>query len=188
MISTMTKVSHKAFLASLVAVVSTHAGMAVSRVDAPPPAHADLEASAEMPMPPAGWGEGVPSRINLRLTLSLDATQTNNAEIEIGETIVGWDCGQWFVRGDRLREHLTAGGGATGSRTLAVRIEMNRANTLERVTFRADGKAVDFGEGLVPAWFDPDTFDTLRVTSRGGAQNVFATAKWHVDGTVMILR
>jgi hypothetical protein len=181
-----------------VAAAAAHAGTAVSRLEAPPPAHADLESSAEMPVPQA-----FPSARNLKLTLSLDnASQTNNAEIEIGETILGWDCGEWFVLGDRQRVRLSAAGGGPGQRALAVRIQVTPSNTLSRVSFKADGYSVGFGGGPSPSpvkgwlaeqdgvvgWLDPGTFDIIRVTSRGGAQGVSATAGWHADGTVMILK
>jgi hypothetical protein len=174
-----------ALLACVPALASTP-----SRVEVPPAQHADGESFAEMPLPQA-----FPSARNLRLTLSLDnASAANNAEFEIGDTIFGWDRGEWFVR--RFDGHLSAAGGGTGRRTLAVRIQWDRWGEgsgtpclpPSRVSFTADGHSVGFGGGLVPAWFDPDTFDTIRVTSRGGAQGVSATADWHVDGTVMILR
>jgi len=158
-----------------------------SRVDVPPTMHIDLESFAEAPMPQAG-----PMDRNLKITLALgNAAATNNAEIEIGETVFGWDCGEWFVLGDRQRERVATAGGGPGQCSLTVRIQVSASNTVGRVSFHADGKVLSF-PGLEPeilaSWLGPATSGTLRVTSRGGAVNVSASADWSAYGTLMILR
>jgi hypothetical protein len=156
--------------------------------------------------------------MTLKLTLSLDASPTNNAEIEFGDVIFGWDCGEWFVRGDRLRSHFSAQAAnptATGRRTLTARIRLDARQgggvqpssvvfeerwgegiPPSRIDFEerwGEGvppshPPVSFGGGVLPAWFDPGKSDALLVTSRGGAQNVSAAAACHVDGTLVIVR
>ena len=165
------------------AAAHTAAGPAV-RVDVPAAQYADGEASAVVPLPAPGPGDR-----NLRLTLSLsNASVTNNAEIEVGGTVAGWDRGEWFVLGDGLRERVSAPGGSGGARELAVLVRTGASGGVSRVAFRADGAAVDFGGGPSPSWLDPEGGVPLRVTARGGAGDVSATAGWSPDGTALILR
>ena len=89
---------------TLTAVVSV-ADATTFRVEAPLPQYADLEALAEIELSPIP-----PTARNLKLTLSLtNASPTNNAEIKLGDYIalIGWDCGEWFLKGDMIRKHFS---------------------------------------------------------------------------------
>ena len=182
------------FVLAHVAVAAT-----ITRVDAPAPAYADLEASAEAAMP-------LPVRLarTFKLSLSLDAAVTNNAEIAFGtgacddpedtSVVIGFDRGVWFLRGDALQKRFSSGTPGTfaaGPKTLTVQVRIDKSGEPAGVTLHADGAPVTFA-GMEPetllAWLDPRGWESFRVTSRGGAGNVTATVKFLADGSVFILR
>ena len=195
-------------LAMLLSAASASAAFAATgvRVDAPTPEYADMEASAEMPLPE--WGSVSASRTTLRITLSLDAaTAESSAEIALGNytpgddpdgtaVVMGYEDGEFFILGDRLLTRLAVPAASpppSGPRTLTARIRLDAAGKPTGVTFEADGNAVPSGglapdPEILPAWFDPANAGILRVTSRGGAQNVSATVTAYADGTIMILK
>jgi len=171
----------------------------VTRVDAPPPAYADMEASSSVTLP-----EPSPTARTLCVTLRLDAAQTNQAEFALGTgtghgpdgaaLVAGWDRGGWFVRCDRLRRHLAADAvnpAASGPRALEVRVRFAPDGTPVSVAFEADGVPAAFGgpdAASLPGWLGPGGWDALRVTARGGAGNVSAEAGFIADGTRLIVR
>ena len=198
----------KAFVAvaafSALACVATAATSV--RVDAPLPAHADGEASAEAMMPAIGEKDRT-----LKLMLTFDAAMTNKVEMLLGTggevspragstaMIIGWRRGEWFVTGDRLRQTFTTAATdptADGPRTLTVNIRLGPASRVaifeERWNAGVPSRSPVVFNGLeaetLLSWLDPSGWDTLSVTSRGGAENAAAEAVFSVDGTNIILR
>jgi len=172
-----------------------------AHIDAPVPLYVDSEASAVVVMPIPD-----PTARTLQITLVFGATPTNNAEIALGTfgegspdpdataLTVGFDCGEWFIVGDRLCQTFSATAAnptAVGTRTLTIRVRLDPSGAPVGVAFMADGVPVTF-EGLEPetllSWLVPRDWDTLQVTSRGGAQNVSAEVKYIADGTTLIVR
>jgi len=174
---------------------------AVVYIDAPLPVHIDGEASAVAVMP-------IPDQTarTLQITLVFGATPTNNAEMALGTfgegspdadgtaLTVGFDCGEWFVIGDRLCQRFAAPATnpmTVGTRTLAVRMRLDAAGVPVGVAFTADGVPVAF-EGLeaetLLSWLAPPGWEALQVTSRGGASNLSAEIRFIADGTTLIVR
>ena len=191
----------KTFLvvSAALALPYTSVAATIASVDAPVPAYADLETSAEAAMP-------LPVRLarTFKLSLSLDAAVTNNAEIVFGtgacddpedtSVVIGFDRGAWFLRGDALRKRFSSGTPApfvAGPKTLVVSVRLGEGGAPVGVTFHADGAPVTFtglDAGTLLAWLDPRGWETFRVTSRGEAGNVTASVKFLADGSVFILR
>jgi len=188
------------FVIAVAVCTLAHVGIAASvRVDAPPSAHADMEASATalLPVPP-------PTARTLSVMLRLDAALTNQAEFALGfdpcqgpdgtALVAGWDKGGWFVRYGRLRQRFAAAAAnpsAAGPRALEVRVRLARDGTPVGVAFEADGVPAVFGgldAGSLLSWLAPGGWDTLRVTARGGAGDVSAEASFIADGTFLIIR
>jgi len=172
------------------------------RVEAPPPVTADGEAHAAKPMP-----EFFPTARTMKITLSLDASPSNGAEVALGGAwqgylpepgkvalALGWDRGEWHIRGDRLRKRFTAAALNPSSavpRTLTARVRLDPDGVPVGAVFRADGKPVIF-QGLeadaLLAWLDPGGWGEVRVTARGGAANVSAEVRYAADGSLIIVR
>ena len=180
------------------------------RVGLPAPVCADSEVSADA---------GVPEMEQLArvaaVSLALAASPSNNVEVALGEAlggdgpdpdgtavVVGWDCGAWFVKGDRLRQVFSVAvtnAGTVCVRTLTARVRLGKGGAPLGVSFfeeRRDNNgallersAVSFG-GVPPEWFDPRRFVTARLTSRGQSDvsAVSASVVFRMDGTVLIVR
>jgi len=140
----------------------------------------------------------------LKITLVFDATPTNNVEIAFGAgagddpdtttAVIGWDSGEWFVVGDRLRQRFVAQApnpSATARRTLTLRVRLAPDGAPAGAAFTADGAPVSF-QGLEPEallqWLALDNWGALVVTSRGGAENASAEIRWFADGLVITVR
>ena len=203
---TMGLMNFKILLLSVVVLAHVSHGAVSGTVSAPSPTHTDLEASAEMPVP--GWGGAAVSRTTLRITLSLDAvTAESGAEVALGTynlgddpdgtaVIFGFEDGGFFILGDSLRTRLAVSAVSpppSGPRTLTVRIRLDPEGAPTGVMFGTDGKSTPFGglepdSGMLLAWFDPARWGVMRITTRGGARNVSATAAHYTDGTLILLR
>ena len=186
-------------VSSVFALAHVAVAATVVRVDAPPPAHADMEVSAESAMP-------LPARLTrtFKLTLSLDATATNNAEVVFGTgtcdepediaVVIGFDRGAWFLRGEGLQKQFASPAAAPTAavrRTLTVWIRLDDKGEPVGVKLHADGAPVTFAgldDETLLAWLDPRGWGAFRVTSRGGAGNVTASVNFFADGSVFILR
>ncbi|MCL1921818.1 MAG: hypothetical protein FWG50_12235 [Kiritimatiellaeota bacterium] len=180
-----------AALAAALALSARGGGVAV-----PLPVYADMEASAALALAAPGARDR-----SLTVALSLEASAANNAEAaffaagcgDVPAAVIGWDCGEWFVAGGRLRERLAAPAAAgVGVRTLTARIRLDASGAPVGAAFAdSAGGAVAFGgadpEALL-SWLDPRGWGSLRVTSRGGASAAAAVAVSYPDGTAVIVR
>jgi len=205
MLFPMLKKSHIGiFFIVPVALALPHAAAAGTsvRVDAPPPVSVNGEAHAAKPMP-----KFFPSARTMKITLSLDASPASSAAVTLGGAwqvglldpdkaalILGWDRGEWHIRGDRLRKRFTdaaASPSSAGPRALTARVRLGRDGVPVGVSFNEDGLPVVF-QGLEPdallSWLDPGGWESVRVTARGGASNVSAEVRYVADGLLLIMR
>ena len=148
----------------------------------PGPVFADGEVSAGAALP-AGRTNDLRT---FRLEMTFDATPSNNVQaafgrdaapadgcLDAGETdfIVGWDCGEWFLRPRGLRERYAfAPAAQDGARTLTVFIRVTSKGVFHAPVFK-DGGTEFALPGLQtapwPEWLMPDLWTHLRVTVRG---------------------
>ena len=170
----------------------------------PAPSHADREVSEDSALSA--------NRLDLlrtfRLEVSFDSTPSNNVQVAFGrdtmpadgalaaeETvyIVGWDCGEWFLRPQGLKEtYVFTPTNTTGPRTLTMEIPVNPQGAPKSVTFK-DGAGVFAFPGLalspIPDWLKPDLPTCLRVTVRGyTGTNETVRARFLQDGARILLR
>ena len=170
----------------------------------PGPSFADREVSGDAALP-AGRTADLRT---FRLELTFDATPSNNVQVAFGrdnlpadgalaaeETgfIIGWECGEWFLRPQGLREtHVLTPEDAPGPRTLSMEIRADARGEPKSVTFK-DGAGAFAFPGLAltpfPGWLKPDLWTHLRVTARGytGA-NENVSAKFLPDGARIVIR
>lgn len=170
----------------------------------PAPSFADREMSGEAVLP-AGRADNL--RV-FRLEMTFDATASNNVQVAFGydtmpadgilsaeETayIIGWDCGEWFLRPQGLRERYAVAAAITnGIHTLTAAIRVNPQGVCLPPVFKDGAAAFTFG-GLVlspfPDWLKPDSWTNLRVTVRGGsAANETVSARFLPDGARIIIK
>ena len=169
------------------------------------PVFADREASGDAALP----GNRFDSLRVFRLELTFASTPSNNVQVAFGrdnrpadgklaaeetDFIVGWDCGEWFLRPQGLRERFTYSPAAVtgGTRMLTASIRVSGQGVPQSVTFK-DGAAAFAFEGLAltpfPDWLKPDLWDSLRVTVRGSnPTNDTVKAVFAPDGARVIIR
>jgi len=148
------------------------------------PPFADREASGDAALPDAG-GAGRGFRV-FKLTLAFASSPSNNVQAAFGhdslptdgalaaeetDFIVGWDCGEWFLRPRGLTERFAVPAAATnGPHTLTAAVRVDRQGVPVSAAF-ADGGAPVVFPGLAlspfPEWLDPSRWDILRATVRG---------------------
>jgi len=170
----------------------------------PAPSFADGEVSEDSALPA--------NRFDLlrtfRLEVTFDPTPSNNVQVAFGrdtlpadgalaaeetDFIVGWDCGEWFLRPQGLREtHVLTPAEAPGPRTLSMEIRVDPRGAPKSVTFKDGADAFAFpGLALspVPDWLRPDLWTCLRVTVRGHTgTNETVSARFLKDGARIILK
>jgi len=148
----------------------------------PGPVFADGEVSADAALP-AGRTNDLRT---FRLEMTFEATPSNNVEaafgrdclpadglLAAGETdfIIGWDCGEWFLRPRGLRERYAFSPAApNGTRTLTAIIRVSAQGVPQPPVFRDGGADFAFpGLSLTPFpdWLKPGLWTHLRVTARG---------------------
>ena len=170
----------------------------------PQPSFADREVSENVALP----ANRLDSLRVFRLEMTFDATASNNVQVAFGhdampadgalsaeETayIIGWDCGEWFLRPQGLRERYAVAAAVTnGAHTLTAAIRVNAQGVPQSVAFKDGDAAFTFG-GLAlppfPDWLRPDLSTSLRLTVRGGsAANETVSAKFLPDGARIIIR
>lgn len=167
------------------------------------PSYADREVSGDVALP-----ENRLAKMRVfRLEMTFDATASNNVQVAFGhdtmpadgalsaeETayIIGWDCGEWFLRPQGLRERYAVAAAVTnGMHTLTAAIRVNAQGVPQSVVFKDGNAAFTFG-GLAlppfPDWLTPG-WTCLRVTVRGGAAaNETVSARFLPDGARIIIR
>jgi len=171
----------------------------------PEPAFADREASGDAALPAGRTGEDF--RV-FRLEMTFASTPSNNVQVALGrdnrpadgalaaeetDFIVGWDCGEWFLRPQGLRErHAFPAAVTGGTRTMTASIRVSGQGVPQWVTFKDGGTAFTFA-GLqlnpFPDWLKPDLWTHLRVTVRGSSPtNDTVKAVFAPDGVVVTIR
>jgi len=171
----------------------------------PAPAFADREVSGDSALP-EGLTNGA-FRV-FRLELAFGATPSNSVQVAFGrdappadgllaaeetDLIVGWDCGEWFLRPRGLVERYVFPAAAPdGAHTLTASVRVDARGVPRSAEFRDGGTAFAFpGLALppVPGWLDPRPWTRMRVTARGaGAPGEAVRAVFAPDGARVILR
>ena len=168
------------------------------------PVFADGEVSADAVLP-AGRTNDLRT---FRLEMTFGSTSSNNVQVAFGrdnlpadgflaaeetDFIIGWDCGEWFLRPRGLnRRHTFTPQSPSGRRTLTASIRVDAQNAPQSVIFRDGGSAFTFG-GLAlspfPDWLNPGLWDHLRVTVRGaGTPDENVKAVFAADGARVTVR
>jgi hypothetical protein len=147
------------------------------------PSFADREAAGDAALPPTNRMDNL--RV-FRLEMTFESTPSNNVQVALGrdnrpadgalaseetDFIVGWDCGEWFLRPRGLRERYAFSPAASGgTRTLTAFIRVTSQGVSQTPAFKDGGTAFTFA-GLqltpFPDWLKPDLWTHLRVTVRG---------------------
>jgi len=139
---------------SLSALCATAATLDVAQL--PGPAFADREVSGDAALP-----ENRLDKLRVfRLEMTFDATPSNNVQVAFGrddrpadgalaaeetDFIVGYDCGEWFLRPRGLRERFAFPAVETnGTRTLAASIRVTSQGVFQTPAFKDGGTAFTF--------------------------------------------
>jgi hypothetical protein len=195
----------KLCLLSLSFSVLSAAAVTLDVARLPAPSYADREASGDAALPPTNRMDNLRT---FRLEMTFEATPSNNVQVAFGrdnrpadgalaaeetDFIIGWDCGEWFIRPQGLRERYAVPAAATdGTHTLTAAIRVSATGVCQPPTFK-DGNAAFAFPGLAltpfPGWLKPDLRTHLRVTVRGAAAaNENVSAKFLPDGARIIIR
>ena len=139
---------------------------------------ADTEASTNVPPPVCGGDPHV-----FGFTLEFNGTASNAVDVAFGvdadgdgalapeETrlVMGWDCGEWFVRNEAGGEEMIAlASVVSGLQSLRVSIRVGRGGRMSAVDIRAD--VVPFFATLSsvpPAWLHDCSWNLCRIASHG---------------------
>ncbi len=191
------------FVLSIAALSTAAVTLDVARL--PEPSFADREVSEDAALPA--------NRLDLmrtfRLEMTFDSTPSNNVQVAFGrdnlpadgflaaeetDCIVGWDCGEWFLRPQGLRDtHVFTPTNTAGTRTLTMEIPVSPQGAPKSVTFK-DGAGVfvfpELALSPFPDWLKPDLWTCLRVTVRGygSATNASVRARFLQDGARILIR
>ena len=192
-----------AFFTTLFAVrVACSVTLDVARL--PDPVHADREISGDAALP----ADRLDRFRVFRLEMTFASTPSNNVQVAFGrdnrpadgalaaeetDFIIGWDCGEWFIRPQGLRERFVFAPAVTnGTRTLTAGIRRVAQDNFKTPAFADNGSAFNFS-GLqlspFPDWLKPDLWTHLRVTVRGAdvpEENIKAV--FAPDGARIIIR
>ena len=172
----------------------------------PAPAHFNWEVSADTALPTNRTDN---FRV-FRLELTFNATPSNNVQVAFGrdtlpedgfleleetDLIVGWDCGEWVLRPQDMRDWYTSAPASnSGPHTLTASIRVNAQGVpLSAVFTDRDGAGEFTFPGLTlapfPEWLNPGLWTHLRVTARGSsATNETVRARFLPDGARIIIR
>ena len=191
------------FMLSLAAMSAAAVTLDVPRL--PGPSFADREASGDAALP-EGRTNGT-FRV-FRLEMTFDATPSNSVQAAFGrdslpadgclaaeetDWIVGWDCGEWFIRPRGLTLRYAFPAAVTnGAHTLTASIRVNALGAPLSADF-ADGTETFAYPGLtlapVPDWLTPGLWTCLRVTVRGSdAADEDVKVRFFPDGARVIIR
>jgi hypothetical protein len=170
----------------------------------PAPSFADGEVSGDAALPSGRTND----LRTFRLEMTFDATPSNNVQVAFGrdnlpadgflaaeetDCIIGWDCGEWFLRPQGLADrHTFTPGTAEGRRTLTMEIPVSLMGVPKPAAFRDGAEAFTFpGLALspVPEWLAPGLWTHLQVTARGHTgTNETVRARFLPDGARIILK
>lgn len=173
----------KLCLLSLSVSVLSAAAVTLDLPRLPAPSLADREASGDTALPPTNRMDNLRT---FRLEMTFESTPSNNVQVALGrdnrpadgalaaeetDFIIGWDCGEWFLRPQGLRERYAFSPAASiGTRTMTVSIRLTSQGVFQTPLFKDGGTAFTFA-GLpltpFPDWLKPDLWTHLRVTVRG---------------------
>ena len=190
-------------LTGLAALAAHAVTLEVPRLQAP--AFADREVSGDTALPAEGTN-GTFRVFRLEMTFAL--TPSNNVQVAFGQDnlpadgclaaeetdwIIGWDCGDWFVRTRGLKERYAFPASVTnGTHTLSASVRVNAKGVPQSAEFKDGGTAFAFpGLTLSPApdWLTPGRWTRLRVTARGAdAPEENVRAAFAPDGARVIIR
>ena len=170
------------------------------------PAYLNWEVSADTALP-ANRTDNL--RV-FRLELTFNATPSNNVQVAFGrdtlpedgfleveetDLILGWDCGEWFLRPQGLRERYAFPSAVTnGTHTLTASIRVNTQGVPQSAVFTDRDGAGEFPfPGLTlapfPEWLNPGLWTHLRVTARGSsATNETVSVRFLPDGAMIFIR
>ena len=192
------------FLLALSLSVLSAAAVTLDVARLPEAAFADREVSGDATLP----ANRLDQLRTFRLEMTFESNSSNNVQVAFGcdampadgalaaeetDFIVGYDCGEWFLRPQGLRERYAVAAAVTnGVHTLAMEIPVNPQGAPKSVTFK-DGASVFAFPGLalspIPDWLKPDLWTSLRVTVRGyNSTNETVRARFLADGARIILR
>ena len=162
-----------AVIAMCILLVSVPAiAMRVDVPSLPPAPYADTEAATNV-----AFGAGVSGDNVFVLSLSLEASPSNNVEVAFGcdangngvlddsevAFAVGWDCGEWFFR-DVVADVADSCIGSCGHVSLDWRLRLDSALVPKDLRAHAGGTPVPFP--VMETMYDP-AWNMARVTSRG---------------------
>jgi len=192
------------FVLPLSALSAAAVTLEVARL--PAPSQADREVSGDAVLPDAT--NRMDNLRTFRLEMTFETTPSNNVQVAFGrdnrpadgalaaeetDFIIGWDCGEWFIRPQGLRERYALPAAATnGTHTLTASIRVTSQGVCQPPVFE-DGSSAFAFPGLAltpfPGWLKPDLWTHLRVTVRGAAAaNENVSAKFLPDGARIIIR
>ena len=139
---------------------------------------ADTEASTNVPLPACGGDPHV-----FGFTLEFNGTASNAVDVAFGvdadgdgalapeETrlVMGWDCGEWFVRNEAGGEEMIAlASVVSGLQSLRVSIRVGRGGRMSAVDIRADVVPLFATLSSVPpAWLHDCSWNLCRIASHG---------------------
>ena len=123
----------------------------------PAPSYADREASGDAALPPTNRMDNLRT---FRLEMTFGATPSNNVQVAFGrdnrpadgalaaeetDFIIGWECGEWFIRPQGLRERYAfAPAASSGARTLTAAIRVSSQGVCQTPAFKDGGTAFTF--------------------------------------------
>jgi hypothetical protein len=191
-----------AWLVSLASLAALHAATRTFQ-PLPEPAFADTEACTNAAL--SAWSRP-PQDFNV--TLSLDATPSNNVQVAFGrddsgdgtlsdeETslTLGWDCGAWTLASDAAPDRFSAAPAGSGPRrTLAFELRLDGAGKPRRLSLKEDGTPLDFPgldlSATLPGWLYASDWTHLKVTARGAdAENGTIAVEFSADAILLLIR
>ena len=172
----------------------------------PAPVFADREVSLDVALP-AGLAAGGDFRV-FHLEMEFSATPSNSVQVALGcdslpcdgrlgveesGLIVGWDCGEWFLRPSGLKaRYVCAAWNPSGRLTLVLSVRLDAQGVPKSASFSNGASDLAFG-GLVlspvPGWLNPGAWTRLRVTARGAvAPGENIRAIFAPDGARIIIK
>ena len=150
----------------------------------PPPAFADGERSGDFALP-----TNRAEKLRLfRVELAFEGTPSNNVQVTFGrdslpadgklaaeetDFILGWDCGEWFLRPQGLMERhvfIDEKLPQTGRHALSLEIPVDANGMAQSAVFKDGARVFTFPElklSPFPDWLQPTLWSHLRVTVRG---------------------